>query len=259
MAALWKLPVVYVIENNRYGMGTSVRPRLGRPTCASAAAPTAFPASRSTAWTWWRSRRPADEAVSHARAGEGPIILEMMTYRYRGHSMSDPAKYRTKEEVTRCGRRRPDRQPPEADRSRTVGRRGRAEGDRPGDQEHRHRSGGIRRRMPRARPARAVDRRAGPKPERNISLRPSGSADRKAPPLPRGRRRPRLGIGAGGTGMPIEILMPALSPTMTEGKIARWVKRRATTSGPATCSPRSRPTRRRWRSRRSTRASWARS
>src|SRR6478735_4087095 len=84
MAELWKLPVIYIIENNRYAMGTSV--------------------TRSSAQTDFSKRGisfniPGQRAISFAREGKGPYILEMQTYRYRGHSMSDPAKYRSKEEV----------------------------------------------------------------------------------------------------------------------------------------------------------------
>ena len=100
MAALWKLPVIYVIENNRYAMGTSVsRAPRRRPISRSAASPSASPACRSTAWTCARCKAAGERAIEWCRAGKGPIILEMQTYRYRGHSMSDPAKYRSKDEV----------------------------------------------------------------------------------------------------------------------------------------------------------------
>jgi pyruvate dehydrogenase E1 component alpha subunit len=99
MAALWKLPVIYIIENNRYAMGTSVTRSSAETDFSQARHPSTFRASRSTAWTCAPSRPPATVAVEWCRAGKGPIILEMQTYRYRGHSMSDPAKYRSKEEV----------------------------------------------------------------------------------------------------------------------------------------------------------------
>ena len=100
MASLWKLPVVYVIENNHYAMGTasSVPARWPRSSII-AGSPSAFRASRSTAWTSPRSRMPASARSPSCGGGNGPMILEMRTYRYRGHSMSDPAKYRTREEV----------------------------------------------------------------------------------------------------------------------------------------------------------------
>ena len=111
MAALWKLPVVYVIENNRYGMGTSVERASAETGLSSAARAYGIPgrAGRRHGRAGGAARR-ASKAVEHARAGKGPYILEMKTYRYRGHSMSDPAKYRTKEEVEEMRERaRPDR------------------------------------------------------------------------------------------------------------------------------------------------------
>jgi len=100
MASIWKLPVIFVIENNRYAMGTAA-PRstanseqLGRRGEAFG-----IPAEQVDGMDVRAVKDAADRAVEHCRAGEGPYILEMMTYRYRGHSMSDPAKYRTKEEV----------------------------------------------------------------------------------------------------------------------------------------------------------------
>jgi len=100
MASIWKLPVIFVIENNRYAMGTAA-PRstanseqLGRRGEAFG-----IPAEQVDGMDVRAVKDAADRAVEHCRAGEGPYILEMMTYRYRGHSMSDPAKYRSKEEV----------------------------------------------------------------------------------------------------------------------------------------------------------------
>src|SRR5512140_566667 len=103
MAALWKLPVIYVIENNRYAMGTSV--------------------TRSSAQTDFSKRGisfdiPGEQVDGmDVRAGKGPFILEMQTYRYRGHSMSDPAKYRTREEVDKV---RHDQDPIEQVRNRLL-------------------------------------------------------------------------------------------------------------------------------------------
>ena len=100
MAALWKLPVIYIIENNRYGMGTSVeRASAITELYKHGAGLRHSRRARSTAWTCWRCAPPARRRSSMRAAGKGPYILEMQTYRYRGHSMSDPAKYRTKEEV----------------------------------------------------------------------------------------------------------------------------------------------------------------
>ena len=101
MAALWKLPVVYVIENNRYAMGMSVeRSSSGTELHLRGAAYT-IPGEAVDGMDVLAVREAAGRALAHCRAGEGPYILEMKTYRYRGHSMSDPAKYRTKEEVSR--------------------------------------------------------------------------------------------------------------------------------------------------------------
>ncbi len=99
MAALWKLPVLYVIENNRYGMGTSqARSSAGQKLCERGAA-YGIPGEQVDGMDVVAVHEKAKEVVAHIHGGEGPYILEAMTYRYRGHSMSDPAKYRKKEEV----------------------------------------------------------------------------------------------------------------------------------------------------------------
>jgi len=98
MAALWKLPVVFVIENNQYGMGTSVA-RHAAGELYKRGAGYDIPGERIDGMDVLAVRKAAMDALEHARSGKGPVLLEMMTYRYRGHSMSDPAKYRTKEEL----------------------------------------------------------------------------------------------------------------------------------------------------------------
>ena len=98
MAALWKLPVVFVIENNRYAMGTGQARHAAGDLCQRGAA-YGIIGKKVNGMDVLKVREAADEAIAHARSGKGPVVLEMETYRYRGHSMSDPAKYRSKEEV----------------------------------------------------------------------------------------------------------------------------------------------------------------
>ena len=99
MAALWKLPVIYIIENNRYGMGTSIERASATTDFAHRGQAYGIPGEAVDGMDVMAVRTAAEGAVEHARSGKGPYILEMKTYRYRGHSMSDPAKYRSKEEV----------------------------------------------------------------------------------------------------------------------------------------------------------------
>jgi pyruvate dehydrogenase E1 component alpha subunit len=101
MAALWSLPVLFVIENNRYGMGTSVERASAITDLYRHGAAFNIPGHQVDGMDVEKVIEAGREAVEHCRAGKGPIILEMLTYRYRGHSMSDPAKYRSREEVSK--------------------------------------------------------------------------------------------------------------------------------------------------------------
>jgi pyruvate dehydrogenase E1 component alpha subunit len=99
MAELWGLPVVYVIENNQYAMGTSVERSAAETHLHKRGASFRIPGEEVDGMDVEAVAAAGAKAAEHARSGQGPFILEMKTYRYRGHSMSDPAKYRTKEEV----------------------------------------------------------------------------------------------------------------------------------------------------------------
>jgi pyruvate dehydrogenase E1 component alpha subunit len=99
MASLWKLPVIFVIENNQYAMGTSVARASAETELFKRGISFEIPGEFVDGMDVLAVRDAAARAVTRAREGEGPFILEMKTYRYRGHSMSDPAKYRTREEV----------------------------------------------------------------------------------------------------------------------------------------------------------------
>jgi pyruvate dehydrogenase E1 component alpha subunit len=99
LAALWKLPVVYVIENNRYSMGTAQHRATAARDFSKAGSPWNLPGEQVDGMDVTAVKAAGAKAVAHCRAGKGPYLLEVLTYRYRGHSMSDPAKYRSKEEV----------------------------------------------------------------------------------------------------------------------------------------------------------------
>jgi pyruvate dehydrogenase E1 component alpha subunit len=99
MAQLWELPVIFVIENNQYAMGTSVQRSTKSPALWKRGEAYGIAGEEVDGMNVLAVKEAGERAVAHCRAGKGPYILEVKTYRYRGHSMSDPAKYRTREEV----------------------------------------------------------------------------------------------------------------------------------------------------------------
>jgi pyruvate dehydrogenase E1 component alpha subunit len=99
MAELWSLPAVYAIENNQYAMGTSVERSSSETHLYKRGASFNIPGAEVDGMDVVAVRDAGLKAAEHARSGKGPFILEMKTYRYRGHSMSDPGKYRTREEI----------------------------------------------------------------------------------------------------------------------------------------------------------------
>ncbi|MCK5546903.1 MAG: pyruvate dehydrogenase (acetyl-transferring) E1 component subunit alpha [Rhodospirillaceae bacterium] len=101
MAQLWSLPVLYIIENNKYGMGTSIDRASSTTDLYHRGRAHGIPGEQVDGMDVVAVREATARAAEYARSGKGPFILEMMTYRYRGHSMSDPAKYRSKDEVSK--------------------------------------------------------------------------------------------------------------------------------------------------------------
>ncbi|MDT7949988.1 MAG: pyruvate dehydrogenase (acetyl-transferring) E1 component subunit alpha [Acetobacteraceae bacterium] len=99
LAALMKLPVIFIIENNRYGMGTSVERSSASRDLSQNGAPWGIASAQVDGMDVIAVKAAADVAVAHCRSGAGPYLMEVKTYRYRGHSMSDPAKYRSRDEV----------------------------------------------------------------------------------------------------------------------------------------------------------------
>lgn len=117
MAALWNLPVIYVIENNKYGMGTSIERASSTTDLSQRGASFGIPGEQVDGMDVRAVKAASEKALELCRAGKGPYILEMITYRYRGHSMSDPAKYRSKDEVQKM---RTEHDPIEQVRSRLI-------------------------------------------------------------------------------------------------------------------------------------------
>ncbi len=126
MAELWKLPVIYVIENNHYAMGTSVQRSSAQGDFSKRGVSFNIPGEKVDGMDVRSVRDAAARAIKWCRDGNGPIILEMETYRYRGHSMSDPAKYRSKDEVQKM---REERDPIEQVRLRLLGSKAATEDD----------------------------------------------------------------------------------------------------------------------------------
>ena len=120
MAKLWTLPVVFIIENNQYGMGTSVARASATTDLSKRGRSHDIPGEQVDGMDVRAVKAAGEKAVKWCRAGNGPIILEMLTYRYRGHSMSDPAKYRSKEEVDKV---RTEHDPIEQVRERLIAKR----------------------------------------------------------------------------------------------------------------------------------------
>jgi len=117
MAKLWNLPVVFIIENNKYAMGTSIERASATTNLSQRGLSFDIPGEQVDGMDVRLVRDAAARAIEHARSGKGPYILEMRTYRYRGHSMSDPAKYRSKDEVTTM---RAERDPIEQVKNRII-------------------------------------------------------------------------------------------------------------------------------------------
>jgi pyruvate dehydrogenase E1 component alpha subunit len=119
MAALWGLPIIFVVENNGYAMGTAVTRGSAETHFHRRGTAFRIPGISVNGMDVLEVRAAAEVALGHVRAGKGPVLMELMTYRYRGHSMSDPAKYRSREEVQEM---REKHDPIDAARAELLGR-----------------------------------------------------------------------------------------------------------------------------------------
>ncbi len=145
MAKLWKLPVVFIVENNKYAMGTSVERSAATTDFSQRGRSFDIPGEQVDGMDVRAVKATGERVVQWVREGNGPYILEMLTYRYRGHSMSDPAKYRTRDEIQKMREeQRPDRAGAPAPAGEQSGLRGRAEGDRRRGARRRQRRGRVR-------------------------------------------------------------------------------------------------------------------
>jgi pyruvate dehydrogenase E1 component alpha subunit len=145
MAELWKLPVVYIIENNRYAMGTAITRSSATTDLSKRGLSFNIPGEQVDGMDVRAVKAAGEKAVAWCRAGKGPYILEMLTYRYRGHSMSDPAKYpHARGSAEDAHRARSDRAGARAHPGKEAGQRGRPEEGRRRGARHRQRSRRIR-------------------------------------------------------------------------------------------------------------------
>src|SRR5882724_7099340 len=192
MASLWKLPVIYIIENNRYAMGTSVSRSSAETDFSHRGASFKIPGLQVDGMDVRAVKAAGDLAAEWCRAGNGPLILEMQTYRYRGHSMSDPAKYRSKEEVQKM---RSEHDPIEQVKARLIGKKWASEDE-----------------------LKAIDKEV-----RDVVADAAEFAQNDPGPEP-SELWTDIVTAREGKDMPIEILMPALSPTMEEGNLSKWLK-----------------------------------
>ena len=161
LAALMKLPCIYVIENNMYGMGTSVERATASRDLSKNGAPWSMASAAVDGMDVVAVRHAAEIAVAHCREGHGPYLMEIKTYRYRGHSMSDPGKYRNRDEIEKMRTERDCIEHVRHLLSEMARGRGRAEGDRRRGQGAHREGGGVRAVQPGAGPGRVVDRHPG--------------------------------------------------------------------------------------------------